>query len=142
MVLIYQTNIDGIAASGAICPPKDAAEKQLDAWRWVFNPATAACFHPVAIRNPPRLTKANDSAERCSCWALSMYTSREQSIQAFKSLEKMFKNIRKTLGTHVACVRITPADGLCTVPSRNGHFDYHPYEKNAVVSTLCLVQEL
>jgi hypothetical protein len=124
---IYGEQLSELNDSGIQCPPLGASSLTLDAWRWVANPITENCFHPVAVRNPPRLLKEDTPSKVCSCWGLSMYLTLDQSVLAFKYLEKNFKMARKRLGDHVACISITPTHGVCSAADRHGHFDLHPY---------------
>ncbi|MGE8436608.1 MAG: hypothetical protein ACN6P2_08725 [Pseudomonas palmensis] len=142
MVLVFKNEILALNALGIQCPPAGASHRATKAWRWVFDPLRTHCFSPVAIKHPPRLLRANEPDEKCSCWALSMYDSERESIRAFSRIEKNFKKIRKTLGSHVALVEILPSDGLCTPIDGNGHFDFHPYVGSKVSSSICTVQPI
>lgn len=123
----YTAELAELTESGTQCPPHDASAVTLTAWRWVANPITTQCFHPVAVRNPPRLLKEDTPYKVCSCWGLSMYLTYEQSIERFTQIEKNFKKARKRFGDHVACILVTPAHGVCSPADRFGHFDLHPY---------------
>jgi hypothetical protein len=126
----FTTELSGFQSSGVQCPPTGAAPRDLLAWRWVANPLTSQCFDPPAVRNPTRLIK--DPNKACGSWALSLHVSHQESLAAFKALEKGMKNIRKLFGDHVANVCITQSDGVCTVPDKFGHFDLHQYKASAV----------
>lgn len=123
----YGAHLSELIASGVQCPPISAAPKALTAWRWVASPLSEQCFSPVAVRNPPRLIRESDPQKKCSCWGLSLHTSEQKSISAFKNLESSFKQARKTFGGYVAEVTITPKIGVCTVADGYGHFDLHQY---------------
>jgi len=139
-VLQYQTEVDKLAKeTGQTCPPADAVVREIEAWRWVFSPISAKCFAPVAVRNPPRLVKATDPQEKCSCWGLSMHVSEKQSVTAFHYLEENFDRIRKLIGTHLAVGKLSEAHGLATKPDKYGHFDLHP-KKSAPFEKTFLVQ--
>ncbi|WP_139171574.1 hypothetical protein [Modicisalibacter muralis] len=125
MNLKYAEGVEEVRNSGGTCPPPDAAAVELEAWRWVSNPLSHECFYPQAVKNPPRLHREEDLAKKCSCWGISLYTSRAQSESAFKNLERNFKRARKIFGGSVAYGKLTPADGICTPPDRFGHFDLH-----------------
>jgi len=109
------------------CPPVTAVGRTQTVWRWVMDPLTTDSFLPVALKNPPRLHDVKDAQEKCSCWGLSMHGSYEQSIGAFKHLERSFKMARKRIANSVASATITPDHGLCTDLDKYGHFDLHPY---------------
>lgn len=140
-MLAYQNDIDAVCELGTQCPPADAARVQRQAWRFVFSPISAIDAHPVAVRNPRRLTNATD-LERCSVWALSMYATQAQSQRAFQSLLKQHPRIKKLIGDHVAAVTISPDDGLCTHAQRNGHFDFFPYAITNVQSLMTVSARL
>ncbi len=123
----YTAPLAELTDNGVQCPPFGASALTLTAWRWVAHPITAQCFHPVALRNPPRLLREDTPSKVCSCWGLSMYLTYDQSVVAFKHVERSFKMARKKLGDHVACISITPAHGVCSPVDNHGHFDLHPY---------------
>lgn len=132
--LKYESEVDAICASGTACPPDFAVEKTTPAYRWCGNQITANCFNPQAVRNPPRLHKAKDLEERCSCWALSMHADLEASLAAFKNLEKSFTGIRKIFGGAVAFGVVLPQHGRCTPPDGYSHFDLHEYKMGSVAA--------
>lgn len=130
----FVSQLNQLQVAGVHCPPLGACPQVLVAWRWVANPLTAQCFEPPAVRNP--LRQLNDPVKICSSWALSMHITESQSIDAFKSLEKNFKKARKVFGDHVAQVRISLTDGVCTSPDYHGHFDLHLYANSAAHSNV------
>jgi hypothetical protein len=142
MSYMYSAQLAELLANGYQCPPLGSAPIQQNAWRWVANPLSTQCFAPVAIRNPPRLLRAADPVEKCSCWGLSMHTSYAQSVAAFLSVQKSFRMARKIFGGHVANLLITPSDGACTAADRYGHFDFHPYSTGAVQNNVFTVQAI
>lgn len=123
-------------------PPPGTSSIEQNAWRWVANPVSTQCFAPVAIRNPPRLLRASDPVEKCSCWGLSMHLSYAQSVSAFLSVQKSFRMARKVFGGHVANLLITPSDGVCTTADRYGHFDFHPYSTGGVQNNVYTVRAI
>lgn len=138
-MLQYQQQVAEITtATGIQCPPQSAQVIQRDATRWVFNPITANCFEPVAIRNPPRLARAVSPQEECSCWALSMHDTVAASLTAFAYVEKSFRKAKKTLGTHVAVATINGVHGISTLSDPNGHFDLHPYVGGPFLTTFVI----
>lgn len=141
-ILVYGTQTTAISALGAACPPLNAVEVEKDAWRWVANPMTPKCFHPVATRNPRRLLKANSIDEQCSCWALSMYASQHQAVSAFSKIQAHFKNAKKTIGTHIAKGKLMATHGRSTPAGSSGHFDLHPYTDVDLVSVFAVVNPL
>lgn len=141
-MLEYQSEVTEVAKTGIACPPELATESSREAYRWVFNPITERCFHPQAVRNPPRLLNERDPERRCSCWALSMHETLNQSISAFQALEKTFRNAKKVIGNSVAQGILAQADGLSTPADRSGHFDLHPYKASALTIKFSVVAAL
>jgi hypothetical protein len=127
-MLTYKGELNNVVVPDDQCPPTTADAVAREAFRWVHVPMTVECFQPVALRNPRRLLSEDDPIKQCSCWALSMHDTEAQSVAAFKSLEKIFKQIRKTIGSAVARAQLTPSDGVSTLSDKYGHFDLHPYK--------------
>jgi len=130
----YNNEIKGVSTNGCACPPPYAVEQTLIAFRWSQDPISTQCFLPQALRNPPRLLKAKDPEEKCSCWGLSMHNNLDASVSAFKALEQTFKQARKIFGGYVASGTLTPLHGRVTTPDHNGHFDLHEYQDSMVAS--------
>lgn len=142
MSYTYGTQLAELTANGFQCPPAGTSPILQDAWRWVASPVSLECFAPVAVRNPPRLLRASDLEEKCSCWGLSMHLSYAQSVSAFQAVQKSFRMARKVFGGHVANVQITPSDGACTAADRYGHFDFHPYLTGNVLQSVRAVRAI
>jgi hypothetical protein len=138
MILAYKKETDTVSKNGAQCPPSEAVATQIAAWRWVFNPIFESCFYPQGLRYPPRLHRATDPDEQCSCWAVSMHSSYQQSVSAFQALESHFKKARKILGDHVAKADIGPSAGICTPVECSGHFDFHPFKDFDMATTFTI----
>lgn len=142
MSYIYGAELAQLSVNGYQCPPSGTRPIQQDAWRWVASPISAQCFVPVAVRNPPRLLRADDPNEKCSCWGLSMHVSYAQSVSAFQNVQKSFRMARKVFGGYVANVLITPHDGACTMADRYGHFDFHPYTNGNAHNSVTTVSQI
>ena len=118
MVLKYAEHIECLQN----CPPGNCQKCTRDAFRFVFADINhPQNFLPVALKNPSRLL--GDDTKRCSDHALSFFNSRENAIGAFQRMSRRFKNIRKTIGDHLATGTLQPQDGVATPVSRSGHFD-------------------
>lgn len=94
------------------CPPISAAGRKVIAYRFVFDPLEQGSFLPQAVKNPSRMDSADTAEVQCSLMALSFFTTREFAEKKFKNLSKMGRNLRKTLGSHIAEGILEPADGL------------------------------
>lgn len=138
----YATEVAMICASGHECPPNNAVEKDITAYRWVKKPISSDCFKPQALRNPRRLHSAKDLEEKCSCWGLSMHTSLEASTTAFQTLEGSFRNARKIFGDWIAEGTISNNHGRCTPVNHSGHFDLHEYKNNSVAAVFNLCSSI
>jgi hypothetical protein len=138
----FDNEIKQILKKGCSCPPINAVEQDLDAYRWCADPISVQCFSPQAQRNPPRLLKATDPEEQCSCWGLSMHTNLNASQSAFQTLEKSFRGIRKIFGGYVASGKLTPQHGLVTPPDKHGHFDLHEYKDTMIIPAFQLDSEI
>ena len=106
----------------ASCPPPSCAPVAREAFRFVHaNPDHPHNFAPVAVINPKRVLPTAEL--RCSSYALSFFTSKENAKKRYAELSKSIKNIKLTIGDSVALLAISPADGVATAVSNSGHFD-------------------
>jgi len=71
-----------------------------------------------------------------------MFTTEVQARARFAELEEKTREIRKTVGTHLAVVALSPAHGVQTLESLTGHFDLHEYEGVDLVSVSTVVEKL
>jgi hypothetical protein len=82
-------------------------------------------FSPVFIINPAR-QKIYDSDEKvCDGYGLSFFDSVTNARLRFQQLLKNNKNLKNTLGTHIAEGMIGPSDGVVTSTDDKGHFTLH-----------------
>lgn len=125
--LKYGDDISAFDPDCANCPPGDAMPRSLKAYRWVFQPMGASCFLPPGAKNPRRINNSRGAAN-CGLFGVSMHTSQQHSIDAFKKLESSFLNARKSMGGYVAEGSVSIEHGLCTIPNGVGHFDIYEYK--------------
>jgi hypothetical protein len=111
------------------CPPSDAEPKSAEAYRWVANPMTEACFLPPGKKNPRRVTEGKSRKTKCGLFGVSLHASQQQSMDAFRKLEASHIFLRKIMGGFVAQGTVTAGHGLCTKPNQTGHFDLYEFEK-------------
>jgi hypothetical protein len=126
--LKYKKELEEVMKKGCDCPPAEAREGQLVAYRWVFNPITDTCFLPQALRNPKRVLNAKSTADECSCWGLSMHTCEKSSKRAYRAVKSSLRQAEKIFGGFIAEGVIDHSSGLSTIAESNGHFDLHPFE--------------
>jgi len=108
------------------CPPSNSAYLYKTAYRFVFEPLAADSFIPQGIKSPSRISNPNNPPDtRCSLLALSMFISESTAVERFQELKKQFKNIEKSLGTHLAMGTLNANDGLQYAANAEGHFDFH-----------------
>lgn len=124
------------------CPPKDDEYLYNIAYRFVFSPLTRDSFIPQGIKSPSRISNANDSDVKCSLLALSMFISEDTAERRFYQLLKNHKNLKKSLGTHLAKGSILATDGLQYKANSMGHFDFHECSNANLVSQFSIVKEL
>ena len=122
MTYKYQAEISAIKN----CPQNSSKGNNMG-YRFVKTPVNQDSFLPQAKLYPNRFVSANDYI-KCSSWALSMFLSEQQAIDFFKKLEITARNIRKTLGDHVAELQLTPTHGSQTNANQSGHFDLHEFD--------------
>jgi len=100
------------------CPPATSKAKSDLAFRFTSATPSAADFVPVGIMRP----RAEDS---CSSFGLSFFTTLAFARDRYRALGKKGANIAARVGSHIAKVSISLADGVATPPSSSGHFDFH-----------------
>ena len=71
-----------------------------------------------------------------------MFATEEQARARFTHLEENNREIRKTIGTHLASLGLTTAHGVQTPENTTGHFDLHEYKDADLVSVSTLVGAL
>lgn len=121
MTYKYQVEISAIKT----CPPKSSKVNNMG-YRFVKTPVNKDSFLPQAMLMPNRFVSANNY-KKCSSWALSMFLSEQQAVDFFKKLETTVKNLRKTMGDHVAELQLNATHGLQTKADQKGHFDLHEF---------------
>lgn len=117
MVWKYSKEIDSIRN----CPPEKTEAPQTTAYRFVHSDITdERNFLPVAILKPKR--RFEIGYQQCISLSLSLFQSAEQAKFKYTNLKKAFRNIHKSIGTHLAKGEITPDDGSITEANNEGHF--------------------
>lgn len=120
-----------------------AQPRERAAFRFVWNPVDSSSFVPVALRisRPPQRTNRR-SQPSCSAYGLSMFATEAQARSRFSTLEESNREIRKSVGTHIASVALSTTHGVQTPENSLGHFDLHEYEDSDLVSVSTVVGAL
>lgn len=112
------------------CPPQTCTPAEGSAYRFVFESMEESSFIPVIVKTPSRIFK-NDT-EKCSAFALSMYETELQATKAFDSLQRRFKNIKQSIGSHIAKAVLTSSMGNKTTSNHQGHFDLYEFRDTSL----------
>jgi hypothetical protein len=106
------------------CPPSYYRMQEIMAFRFVYaNINDQNNFLPALIKNPRR--KLAGSGQECIGYGLSLFNSLGQAKSRYQQLRQNFKNIDKTIGTHIADGLIQKQDGVLSDPDANGHMTLH-----------------
>jgi hypothetical protein len=124
MKMKYESDLCNISD----CPPSNCVQKDIDAYRFVYNPICPKSFIPQGKKSPQRVSKSSNDTERCSLLGLSMFESEGKALEKYKYLKKTIKNIDKTIGSHLAKGKIKPKHGLLTKPNNQGHYDLFEFK--------------
>jgi hypothetical protein len=136
MQLRYADQLTDVAE----CPPIHASPPDQLAFRYVRDPVQCpGDFLPVAILQPNRQL---DGTACCSAWALSFFETRDAAILRFAQLKRFVKQIHKKLGTHLAQVQLTQADGVATPPNEYGHFELFEDSGSDFSGRFAIVEQL
>jgi hypothetical protein len=125
------------------CPPPDREPVNLQAFRWVTDPAEQEDnYIPQILKAPYRYNDKTD-LQKCDGYALSMFISLETVIARFDYfVDLMNENAFANLGTHVASAQINVRDGVGSVPGKNGHFNFHTAEDHGFAARFAIVAPL
>lgn len=128
MTLEYQEDIDKIKKedNSINCPPIDYTQKNYEAFRFVFEELSReTSFNPVYYINPKRFLK-KPAKIKCKAISISLYNKKNNAINQFSNLlEQMGDTVYTTIGTHLAFSELKKEDGICDVPTKNGHISHY-----------------
>ena len=125
--LKYQEWIDKLVAEGCTMPPL-YAPNDIKACRFAFSSPDEQNHIPQYVRNPKRMLQdLGKGKDDTSFLALSCFATISQAEIFFSNLQKAFKNARTSIGDALAEGILTNEDGLKTITSPNGHFDFYEY---------------
>lgn len=138
----YQKQIDVLIEHGEHLP-KMYAPNNMSACRFAFSDSTCQNHIPQYMSNPKRmlqdLTKGKATT---SLLALSCFTTASKAESFYCNLHKAFKNIQTSIGDSLSEGKLGNDDGLKTVSSNNGHFDFYEYEGCDLNSTFQITKKL
>ncbi len=122
----YQADLD---ATPETCPPDNFVNKDIEAFRWVFDELeNIENFKPLAKKNPARVLSMDDKS-KCIAYSLSMFNSQEAAKSRFEFLHKTMKDkAYKLLGTKIAKGNIEKNHGVNSNSGKNGHFSHFQYQ--------------
>lgn len=124
------------------CPPPSCQARKMTAYRYVFSPVDVDGFIPQGMKSPGRISASNDNQFKCSLMGLSMFVSQHDAEARFRYLKGKYKNLKKTLGSHLAVGQLTPSMGVASVACSSGHFDFFEFQGISLVGDFSIVCEL
>ncbi len=125
------------------CPPNEYTEKNIEAFRWVFDDIqNAENFIPLAKKNPARILSMDDKSQ-CKAYSLSMFNSEDAARNRFQFLHKIMKDKAfKLLGTNIAKGNIEEMHGVNSNSDENGHFSHFHYESVDLTTIFRIIDNL
>ena len=125
----YQEWIDKLTAEGCQMPTL-FKPNNMRACRFAFASSNQQNHIPQYVHNPKRLLQDLGKGKAdTSFLALSCFATNSQAEFFFSNLQKTFKNVKNSIGDALAEGILADEDGLKTITSPNGHFDFYEYEQ-------------
>ncbi len=138
----YQKQIDELVAIGCQLPEL-FAPNNMWACRFAFSEEGHQNHVPQYMSNPKRMLQdVNKGKGNTSLLALSCFTTAEKAETFYTNLRKAFKNAPNSIGDSLAEGSLANEDGLKTVSSANGHFDFYEYEACDLNKTFQITKNL
>ena len=113
--------------------PKDCREKDLPAYRWIHKEINEHDFSPINI-NPNLAYRAFDSTDSmCMSYGLSLYQTLKaaitQYLNFYNKIQRQPQRIKykQDKGDHVARLKISKNNGVCSGSNLNEHFTFYEY---------------
>jgi len=124
-MLKYQSEISRVKG----CPNTDFHEIELIAFHFVFKNETNAKknFLPAIKKNPKRGVGFKKQGQLCRSYSLSMFESKSGAMQFYSNLQKINKNIGKSIGDSLASGQLKRSYGLYGDKREYGHFSFFIY---------------
>ena len=138
----YQKQIDELLAIGCQLPEL-FAPNNTQACRFAFSEEGHQNHVPQYMSNPKRMLQdISKSKANTSLLALSCFTTSDKAETFYSNLRKAFKNVSTSIGDSLAEGILANEDGLKTVASTNGHFDFYEYESCDLNKTFQITKNL
>lgn len=120
------------------CPPVNAQQKDITAYRLVNDPITGEDFKTyVQLGKLPRAT--HEVHEKCMHCGLSLYASLSKAEKHVRKLP----NKSKLECTHVAEGDILQTHGMCTKPKhKSSHFTIHEFTEVELLPVFTLLKSI
>lgn len=138
----YQKQIDELIEKGCQLPEL-FAPNNMTACRFVFSDSTRQNHIPQYMSNPKRMLQDIEKGKATtSLLSLSCFTTSDNAETFYGNLQKAFKNIAASIGDSLSQVNLSNDDGVKTISSNNGHFDFYEYEKCDLNKTFQITKSL
>lgn len=138
----YQKQIDELLAKGCQLPEL-FAPNNTQACRFAFSEEGHQNHVPQYMSNPKRMLQdISKGKATTSLFALSCFTTSDKAEMFYSNLRKAFKNVSTSIGDSLAEGILTNGDGLKTIASTNGHFDFYEYEACDLNKTFQITKNL
>lgn len=141
MIFKFQNEFDALSEP---CPPQDCIDKDIEAYRWIFDSLEdEENFKPLAKKNPARVLSMEEK-DNCKAHSLSMFDSREAAKSRFRFFREGLMNDKafKLLGTKIAKGNIKKEHGVNSSVDKRGHFSHFQYESTDFTVIFKIIENL
>jgi hypothetical protein len=124
------------------CPPKDATQRDIVAFRFVNKPISDKDFQTYVREGKlQRMTNLKHEA-KCRCCGLSMFNTQEAAIRKYNNIKPHPASTDVSF-THLAKGDIKKKHGFCTEPKpTGGHFTLFEFAGIDLKGEFAIVSEL
>ena len=126
MEFYYKEEIETLSQT---CPPSEYNTVEINCYRWVFGDISNKNNFLAQADKSPKILNNKSDIKKCESYALSFHDTEENSRNHFHYFTGVVKQIHKRLGTHIAIGKLEKIDGVGSLISDNGHFNFH-HQKN------------
>ncbi|MFM0307127.1 hypothetical protein P0D71_04955 [Paraburkholderia sp. RL17-383-BIF-A] len=125
VVLRYGTEIREVDG----CPPQGVQGLDIVGFRFAFGDIKHAHnWLPVAKIQPERTHAGQPITQCCTGYSLSVFESLDALTRKAKKVLATSPKFLKNVGDHFIALKISSADGVCTLPNTTGHFDFFEFQ--------------